>query len=393
MQAIQKQPIPKVLYFSSAAHVQGGAVQSMFRLARWVKQQGGEPVVVLPRPGEIQQWYARESIDVRVMPFAEMHPRWSPFYLIHYLFSTLSIIARLVALIKREGVAIVHVNEIVYYPGLIAGKLAGARTICHVRVILERPAWLRHILRWLVGAFADTVLCVSDAVRTRMFSPGMKHVRTLYNPGPDLDRFDPQVVGEGSAIRRQLGIAPDAFVVGLVSKLSPNKGHLALVEAAGAIKRRCPSLPMVYLIVGGEIAGKEGYAQQLCDRLKADGLQDAFILAGVQSDVPKFITACDVMVHLPSIEDPFPGVVLEAMSMAKPIVAFASGGIPEQFEDGKSGILVEKNNTAALADTLLTLAGDHALRAQIGQHARPCLTARFSFKKFFGELNAIYHTV
>lgn len=389
--AVRMATMNKVLYFSSATHVQGGAVQSMFRLARWLKQQGGEPVVVLPRDGTIIPWYTQAGIKVRVMPFEEMHQRITPVYLIRYLFSTLSIIGRLVALIRREQIGIVHVNEIVYFPGLIAGKVAGAKTVCHVRVIVERPRWLKHALSWIVSRCSDHVLCVSDAVRTQMFPQQPPHVRTLYNPGPELDRFDPQVVGDGRAIRQQLGIPLNVFVVGLVSKLSPNKGHLALIEAALMLKLHQPQLPIHYLIIGGEVAGKEDYARQIEQTLAQHGLEGAFTLAGMQSNVPQFIAACDVMVHLPSIEDPFPGVVLEAMAMGKPIVAFASGGIPEQFDDGKSGLLVEKNNIAALAETLLTLAHDPARRRQIGQAARPFLTDHFSFKRFFTELEAIYH--
>jgi glycosyltransferase involved in cell wall biosynthesis len=385
--------VTKVLYFSSEVHIQGGAVQSMFRLARWSKQQGNRPVVVLPREGDIAKWYAQEGIDVRIMPFVEMHRRWSAAYFIRYLFSTICIIARLVALIKREQVDIVHVNEIVYFPGLIAGKIAGAKTVCHVRVILEKPAWARRMLSWLVSRFSDQVLCVADAVRTKMFPPGMRHVRTLYNPGPDLDRFDLQAVEGEVTIRQQLGIAPDAFVVGLVSKFSPSKGHLALVEAARVIKTCQPNSRITYLLVGGAVVGKEDYLGQVCNIIRQYGLKDSFVITGARSDVPRLISACDVTVHLPLHQDPFPGVVLEAMAMEKPLVAFTSGGIPEQFEDGRSGILLEQNNIEALAGTLLNLANDKASRLRIGKAARLFLTSHFSFEKFFSELDTIYHSL
>jgi glycosyltransferase involved in cell wall biosynthesis len=382
-----------VLYFSSEVHVQGGAVQSMFRLARWLKQQGNRPLVVLPRAGDIVDWYAQEGIDVRIIPFEGMHRRRSPEYLIRYLFSTICIIVRLVALIKREQVDVVHVNEIVYFPGLIAGKIAGAKTVCHVRVILEKPGWVRRMLSWLVSRFSDRVLCVSEAVRTKMFPSGTGNVRTLYNPGPDLGRFDLRLVGEVATWRQQLAIAPDALVVGLVSKFSPLKGHLALVEAARIIKARHPGRPITYLLVGGEVAGKEDYFSQVRDSIDKYGLKDSFVLTGSRSDVPGLISACDVMVHLPLHEDPFPGVVLEAMAMEKPVVTFTSGGIPEQFENGRSGVILEQNNIEALAGTLLNLANDQAARQTMGKAARLFLNSNFSFEKFFSEMNTLYHSL
>lgn len=381
---------PRILYFSSATHIQGGAAQSMFRLARWLKQQDGVPVVVLPREGSIIDWYAKEGINVQVIPFVGMHRKQSPLYLIRYLLSTVDIIIKLVTLIRQRCVNIVHVNEIIYFPGLIAGRIAGVKTICYVRVILERPVWVRRALSWIAEHFSDQILCVSDAVRVRMFSPQVSNIRVLYNPGPDLDRFDPQIAGDGISIRQQLGIASDTFVVGLVSKFVSNKGQLALVEAAHAIRTRNPGMNVRCLMVGGEVAGHEDYFAEVHDRIDQCGLKDAFILTGIRSDVPRMMAACDVVVHLPQHEDPFPGVVLEAMAMEKPIVAFASGGIPEQFEKGKSGILLQKNDIEALVKTLLALAEDKALRLQIGKEARRFLASRFSSEKFFSELGRIY---
>lgn len=362
----------------------------MFRLARWLKRRGGVPIVVLPREGDIVDWYAEEGIDVYVIPFVEMHRRWSLPYLVRYLTSTVGLIIGLVTLIKRLHVDIVHVNEIIYWPGLIAGKIAGAGTICHVRVILERPMWVQCALTCIARCFSDQILCVSDAVRAKMFSSETRNVQTLYNPGPDLDRFDPQTVGDGADIRQELGIPTDAFVVGLVSKFIPDKGHLALIETAHLIEECGQGDDIVYVLVGGKMPGHEAYHAQVRQRLEQYALLESFVLTGTRSDVPRLIAACDVMVHLPTNEDPLPGVVFEAMVMEKPIVAFASGGVPEQFENGKSGMLVEKNDVETLVENLLTLARDRPLRLKMGKEARRFLTSRFSSTKFFSELRSIY---
>jgi glycosyltransferase involved in cell wall biosynthesis len=382
--------MPTVLYFSSASHVQGGAVQLMFRTARWLNKQGGLPIVVLPREGGIIEWYAKEGIDVHVIPFVELHRRWSLFYLFRYLLSTVSIIIKLVTLMKQQRVDIVHVNEITYFPGLIAGRIAGTKTVCHVRVILEKSIWVRRALSRVAQRFSDRILCESEAVRAWMFPAGASGIRTLYPPGPDPGRFDPEVIGDGATTRQQWGIASDTFVVGLVSKFTPSKGHLALVEAARMIRTIDPDANITYLLVGGEVTGHEDYFTEVCNRIDQYGLKDSCILTGSRNDVPELVSACDVMAHLPQHEDPCPGVVLEAMAMGKPIVAFASGGVPEQFENGRSGILLGKNNVDALVETLLTLVGDETLRLRMGKNARRFLPSRFSEESFFSELSGVY---
>lgn len=380
----------KVLYFSSATHVQGGAVQLMFRTARGLKRQGGVPIVVLPRGEGIAGWYAKEGISVHIIPFIEMHRRWSPTYLAGYLLSTIRLIARLVALIKEQRIDIVHVNEISYFPGLIAGKIGGARTICHVRVILTRPACVRRAGSWIARRFSDQILCESEAVRTWMFPGKGGNVRTLYPPGPDMEWFDPLAVQSKDEIRSELGIDSAVFLVGQVSKFTANKNQMALVRAAEYIKERYSDLQIAYLLVGGKVAGHEDYLHQVVRRIRESDLSNQFCLAGLRSDIPRMIAACDVIVHLPTHEDPLPGVVMEAMAMEKPLVAFASGGIPEQFENGRSGILLQKNDIEKLAETLVHLEGDEALRLKMGQEARRFLTKRFSFEKFFSELAPIY---
>jgi glycosyltransferase involved in cell wall biosynthesis len=384
------QAMPRVLYFSSATHVQGGAVQLMFRTARGLKRLGGVPIVVLPRGEGIAGWYAKEGISVHIIPFIEMRRRWSPTYLARYLLSTIRLIARLVALIKDQRVDIVHVNEITYFPGLMAGKIGGARTICHVRVILTRPGCVRRAVSWIARRFSDQILCESEAVRTWMFPGEGGNVRTLYPPGPDMERFDPLAVQSKDEIRSELRIDSAVFLVGQVSKFTPNKNQMALVRAGEYIKERYGDVQIAYLLVGGKVAGHEDYLHQVVRRIGESDLSNQFCLAGLRSDIPRMIAACDAIVHLPTHEDPLPGVVLEAMAMEKPVVAFDSGGIREQFENGRSGILLEKNDIEKLAETLVALEGDEALRLKMGKEARRFLVRRFSLEKFFSELAPIY---
>ncbi len=385
----QSQMMPVVLYFSSATHIQGGAVQCMFRIARWLKREGGTPIVVLPREGDIIDWYTREGIEVQVIPFVEMHRRWSPLYLIRYALSTIGIVIKLARLVRQCCVDLVHVNEPIYWPGLIAGKIAGAKTVCHVRMILDNSVGARYVLTEITQRFSDHIICASRAVRDKMFPSRENNVRVAYDP-PDLNRFDPQLVEDRASIRQELGIAQETYVVGLVSKFIANKGHISLIQAADLIKTRNPNLDVNYLIVGGKVAGHKAYYAEVVDRINQYDLEESFLLTGAREDVPRLMKACDVMVHLPRHEDPFPGVVVEAMAMEKPFVGFASGGIPEQFEHRKSGILLQKGDIEALAETLLELSESKDLREEMGKQARHFVRSHFSSERFFSELRPVY---
>jgi L-malate glycosyltransferase len=186
-------------------------------------------------------------------------------------------------------------------------------------------------------------------------------VRCIRN-GIDLDRI--AVTVERDAMRAQLGIAPDAFVVGSVGRLMPVKGFEYLVEAFAQLPRKQTSPEHRLVIVGdgplrdalGRCAGRHGV------------LRDVTFL-GARSDVYDLMNAFDVFV-LPSLHEGVPMVLLEAMAIGVPIVATHVGGIPEILEHDNDALLVPAKDPKALAQAIQLLAGSTALRAQLIRAAR-----------------------
>ncbi|MEZ6119827.1 MAG: glycosyltransferase family 4 protein [Pirellulaceae bacterium] len=106
-------------------------------------------------------------------------------------------------------------------------------------------------------------------------------------------------------------------------------------------------------------------------------MHDQVRLVGYRSDIGQVLKACDVFA-LATLEDNLPLAILEAMACRLPVVSTRVGGIPECVEDGRTGFLVPAGNQSALADALLKLLKDPALRSQFGQAGRQKLEAEFS---------------
>ncbi len=96
----------------------------------------------------------------------------------------------------------------------------------------------------------------------------------------------------------------------------------------------------------------------------------------------------DVLVH-PTREDCFPLVILEAMAAGLPVISTREGGIPDEVEDGMTGILCEKRDPAALADALKHLMEDAALRERMGRAGRERYERLFSASRFERRLTEI----
>jgi glycosyltransferase involved in cell wall biosynthesis len=96
--------------------------------------------------------------------------------------------------------------------------------------------------------------------------------------------------------------------------------------------------------------------------------------------VARYYQAADVYVHA-ARADTFPNTILEAQACGTPVVATAVGGIPEQIDDGRTGLLVPPGDAAALAERIARLLGDNDLRARLGEQAAADARDRFDLNR------------
>ena len=153
----------------------------------------------------------------------------------------------------------------------------------------------------------------------------------------EASRWDPSI--DGGPTRAGLGIAPDAPVIGIVSRLFVWKGHTYLVKA---LRKIADAVPEVRLVIVGEddpMAHPErgSYRAELESLVRELGLEEQVIFTGFRSDIPELMAAFDVFA-MPSWDEPFGMVFLEAMAMETPVVAWDSGGAPEVIADGENRI-------------------------------------------------------
>ena len=160
-------------------------------------------------------------------------------------------------------------------------------------------------------------------------------------------------------------------IVVAAGRLSPEKGFDVLIEAAAEVIRVEPATGFVLF---GEGPLRSDLERRVADR----GLADRVVLPGFRADLDSLLPAADVVV-LPSFTEGLPNVALEASAAGVPVVATAVGGTPEVVADGETGFLVPPGDPAALADKLLCLLRDPALRSRMGAAGRRRMRERFTF--------------
>lgn len=203
--------------------------------------------------------------------------------------------------------------------------------------------------------------------------------------GFDLGRFVPDAEARAS-VRAELGLAPDAPLVGLIARFDSQKNHFGFIEAAAQVHAQQPD---VHFVLAGTDVDSSNAA--LNAAIAAQGLQARMHLLGRRDDVPRLMAALDVLA-LSSHGESFGNVLCEAMACGVPCVTTDSGGPAEVV--GSTGRVVAVGDMAALAQQLLEVLRLPAVeRAALGKQARARVQAQYEIGHVAGLYQAFYERV
>jgi glycosyltransferase involved in cell wall biosynthesis len=230
----------------------------------------------------------------------------------------------------------------------------------------------------------DHLVAVSRAIVRKIEDEGRvgAPISLIYN-GVDLARYaQPR---ECYTLHGEFPIPHDAPIVGVVARLEPEKGHPTLLEAWPAV---LDAVPTAHLLIVGEGSTRELLEAQ-AQALGLLGAGASITFTGRRDDVPAVTAALDVAV-LPSYREAQGLSILEAMALARPVVASAVGGIPEMIEDGRTGILVPPRDPGALAAAIVRVLTDTAYAAALGQAGHDLVNERFCLEFMVRAVESIY---
>lgn len=358
----------------------GGAPRVFLKLIRGLKEQGIEVAMASGpsgRPEEEPGEFARKS-HISYYPVSSLRREISPFHDLRALF-------QIVALIRRERPAILHTHTTkAGVLGRIAGRMTHTRTIHtpHGHLFYgyfgKGKEQLYVFLERLAARFCERIITISEDEHEEYLRRGIgnkKKVVTIYN-GIDISRFP----GDGKRVRRELGLAQQVPLVGFVGRLEEVKGPHLFVEVATKIGN---ARPRAHFLIVGDGPMKEELMK------KAQGMPHLHIM-GFREDIADCLAALDILL-IPSLNDGFNLVAVEAMASFKPIVATSVGGLPEVI--GNGGIFIRSGDTSRMAKETIKLLNSPGLRKKIGARGRKRTEALFSWDVSLQRTLALYHQV
>lgn len=295
-------------------------------------------------------------------------------------------------------IAVLHINNGGYpaanscLAAAIAGRFAG---IPHVILMVNNQAtpynspirWLDYpIDRW-VRRSVEVFVTGSQAAADRL--------RFVLRTDPAEHRVIPNGIASRAireapeALLRRLRVPAERSTVGIVARLEKRKGHIFLLHALALGKAGGLLAQMPVVIIEGE--GEELAA--LKEFVVNAGLEQDVRFCGREEHVFDLLNAVTIVVFPSISHEDMPNVVVEAMSLGKPVIGTRVGGIPEQIQHLESGLLVEPGDAEGLARALQQLMAESALRARLGTNARARFESSFTVDAAVRAYEKLYYSL
>ncbi len=279
---------------------------------------------------------------------------------------------------------IIHVNNepLCNRAAVLAGKVLGVPVVAHVRGD-QNGSPMMHSFFKLPSYFIAVSRWVWESIG-RIGVPADK--RTYIYDGIELNNLD--LHADGATFRRQYRIPENAFVVGLVGLLIPWKGQRLFLEAALKLLGKMPDA--VFAIVGGTPDECAYFETELRQRAEQPELRGRVVFTGHVSGMASAYNGLDIVLSASTSPEPLGTVVIEAMTMARPLIAPNHGGAVEMVEHEKTGLLFKAGEANDLAAMILRVYRDPELGRQLGRGARAHALAVFAVSEHVRQIQIVY---
>lgn len=285
--------------------------------------------------------------------------------------------------------------------GRVAAKITGINVIIHTVHGPSFPGskkWFQRFLflylEKIVGRFTDAMIFVGkeikdDYVQKKVITPDRAYV--IYT-GRDFSRYDEAITMSSrnrEIFQKENGVSVSDIVIGYVARLVPSKGHLLAIQACKALINNYPNLKMLF-IGEANLPSEQHYQEMLQNKIKELALEDTILFLGHQHEIAKFYAIMDVFI-LSSHYEGLPNVVVEAVLMGLPIVAFDCGGVNEVLDMcPNSGYVVQFGDLQAFISKLKDVINEISFYRNHGRKCTDTIKRIWNIDKMLNETHKLY---
>jgi L-malate glycosyltransferase len=372
---------PNLIFYINSVTGVGGAELSLIELASHLDRSRFLPSLLTEGEGTLAQRCRLLNIPVTFGKF--------PFFSRRRPWVYASAVWEIFRIVKQQKVRLIHINCDKAVPhAVLASKIARVPVICHVHD-MTRAWFLPRYVKYLNTA--NMIIADSQATAQHCIKAGMRPTKlhVIYECF-EMNQFQDISLAEVEHQRNEWGAGPGEILIGLIGQILRQKGHEEFIRAAARVVGQ--NVNARFIIVGDDSLSSDKLFLPYLKELSNDlGISKSLIFTGFIGKIPKVMAALDVVV-VPSWEEPFGRVIVEAQASHRPVIATRAGGIPEIIEDNQTGLLVPPKDPNALAEAMIKLCSNPELRNKLGETG-PFSAQRFDVESHTRHFEQIYEAL
>ncbi len=299
--------------------------------------------------------------------------------------SSLKMVWYIYRILRKKHIDIVHTHG--YKETLLGGfaarlaRIKGIVRTHHGKGVIYGTIYHRFIEKLNTIFFSDNLIAVSEDLKQYLIANRFQrnHITVIHN-GILSEETKPSMSAD--KLKNALEIESEALVVGTMGRMVAVKGHRYFLEGARKVLSKQDNVVFV-------IAGDGPLMQESQKEIKQLGIESKIRLIGFRNDPFDVINMFDIFV-MTSLHEGIPMVLLEAMCLAKPIIATKVGGIPEIIYDHQNGLLISPMDSQEFASTCLELIENRVLRKMLANNARKDFVAKYGVERVTEDTEKLY---
>jgi glycosyltransferase involved in cell wall biosynthesis len=355
----------------------------MLYVVEIMQKKGYKIVVVIPEDGPLKLEVEKLGAEVHIINLGILRRKYfTPCGILGRVLLWIQAMVRLTGIAWSKNVNLVYSNTSGVILGSVLAAITRKKHFWHIHEIIEKPKILAKIIGWLTKC-TSKVIVVSEAVKNAWL-PYIKEEKLIVIHN-GIDHAGKPAFG--STLKKELGLSEETLLIGMIGRVIYWKGQLYFLEIAGLLRNSFPNAHFV--MVGDAFPGYEylyGEIENKIVSLKLNGLVHNL---GYRTDTSNILSGLNLFISPSTMPDPFPTVVLEAMSCGTPIAATGHGGVLEMLVDHESGLFLPIENAELAAEIISELLESKKKLIEMGKNAQALQQSRFTKALFEKDINRL----
>lgn len=364
----------------------GGSAVALVSLVRFLNKNKFSVIIAFKNKGS-QLEKINDAEFIKFEDYKEAVGSSGFVFLLNFLRYGLPESIRLIRIIKRRKIRLVHINNniIAGIPAILAAKMSGVPCVCHIR---QTRALIRREIAFL-PLIDKVIVLTKDAWNLyKKWVPENKLV--IVHDGIDPEEYS-KISGGSFCSEFNLGLN---FLVGLIGRIVKGKGQKEFVLMAQRINQKYEDIKIKFILVGDAKGEEVSYFDEVKELIEENKLEKSVLLTGWRSDIGNIIADLDVVVQgTTTFPEGFGLTIVEAMALRKPVIASNIPGPASIVVNGETGFLVAPGNIDEMTDKCMYLFNNREISKKMGEAGRKRVEELFDISKNVKQIEAIYDEI